>query len=460
MMKKNLTKITAILIIIFTSMSLHAQERWNFQLVMGDNEFGPVNIILYLDRDANSFTMHSSKNADKRIVGCFKAKLGRAMKKLPKGGVFIKMTDGKIIKQDEGTDSLSGIFRIPQVGVKPFKGIQKSGEITGALYDNRNAMATLKGVRVDRSFKFDYNDLPQMIFDTTRKYIFDKSLLEGNEWRKFVKKTIKIAAKAVDDVELFFGVNMLSPKLPFSHFNLLLMTAQQSNDMLKESSSGNVVWKELSTETAYVEIKNFGGDAKEMDSVFLQVLQHQYKNLIIDLRKNPGGGLQAGIAFGKYVSNKEINAGYFVTNKWFANPDNRQNPKFESLQETQAKTTNEFIKELKNTVGKNLILKPGKLVFEGKIYVLTSGKTASTCEPIVDALKRNKLATIVGEKTAGAMLSATIIQLKDNFFLFLPIADYYTADKRRLDQVGVEPDIKIVADKALEYVLDIINLKK
>jgi hypothetical protein len=459
-MKNYISKIIVLLSIILPTVILNAQERWNFQLTMGDNEFGPVNTILYLDRDADTFTMHSTKNADKRIVGCFKATLGRAMKKLPKGGVFIRMKDGKIIKQNAETDSLYGIFGIPMVGVKQFKGIEKSGVITGGLYDNGKAIATLKGVRVDRSFKYDYSDLPQLIFDTTRKYIFDKSLLDGHEWKRFEKKTRKIAAKAVDDVELFFGVNMLAPKLTFSHFNLMLMTAQQSNNLLKESSSGNVVWKELNAGTAYVEIKSFGGEAEEMDSVFLQVLKHSCKNLIVDLRKNPGGGLQAGIAFGKYVSNKEINAGYFVTNKWFANPDNRKNPKFESLPATQAKTTREFIEELKNSPGKNLILKPGKNVFDGNIYVLTSGSTASTCEPIVDALKRNKLATIVGEKTAGAMLSATLIQIKDNYFLFLPIADYYTADKRRLDQVGVEPDIAIPADKALERALELIDLKK
>jgi hypothetical protein len=459
-MKNRLSKIIALLIILIPTEVLKAQERWNFQMVMGDNEFGPVNTILYLDRNADTFTMHSSKNADKRIVGCFKATLGRAMKKLPKGGVFIKMKNGKIFKQNAETDSLYGTFGIPMVGVKSFKGIEKSGEIKGGLYDNGKAIATLKGTRVNRSFRYDYNDLPQLIIDTTRKYIFDKSLLDGREWKRFKKKTRKIAANAVDDVELFFGVNMLAPKLPFSHFNLMLMSAQQSNDLLKASSSGNLVWKELNAETAYVEIKSFGGNAKEMDSVFLQVLNHSYKNLIVDLRKNPGGGLQAGIAFGKYVSNKEINAGYFVTNKWFADPDNRLNPKLESLPSTQAKTTNEFIQELKSTPGKNLILKPEKNVFDGNLYVLTSGSTASTCEPIVDALKRNKLATIVGEKTAGAMLSATIMQLKDNYFLFLPIADYYTADKRRLDQVGVKPDVEIAADKALERALELINLKK
>jgi C-terminal processing protease CtpA/Prc len=75
-------------------------------------------------------------------------------------------------------------------------------------------------------------------------------------------------------------------------------------------------------------------------------------------------------------------------------------------------------------------------------------------------MKSHKLATIVGEKTAGAMLSATPFTLTDNYTLILPIADYYTADKLRLDQVGVEPDIEVASDKALEHVIGLINLKK
>jgi len=458
-MKNHIPQIVAIISIILYSAVADAQERWNFRLTLGENEFGPVNTILYLDRDATTFTMHSSQNGDKRILGYPKAILARATKKMNKGGVLLKMKDGKIIPQNAGTDSLYGIFSIPMVGVKRFKGIEKSGEITGALYDKDIPMATLTGARVDPGFNHNYNHLPQLIFDTTRKYLFDKTLLDGRKWRKFEHKTRKLAAKAVDDVELFFGVNMLSPKLPFSHFNLMIMSPQQSNDQLKATSSGNVVWRELTAATAYVEIKSFGGEAGEMDSVFRQVLQHNYKNLIVDLRNNPGGGLQAGIAFGKYVSHKEINAGYFVTNKWFSNPGNRLHPDFESLPATQSTTTSEFIEELKTTSGKKLVLNPGKDVFEGKIYLLTSHKTASTCEPIVYAMKTNKLATIVGEKTAGQMLSGTLIQLTDNYCLFLPIADYYTADKIRLDQVGVKPDIEIPADKALEHVLELIKLK-
>ncbi len=459
-MKKHAAHILAFIIIILPSFVLYGQERWNFRLELIDNDFGPINTILFLDRDANTFTMHSTKNADRRILGFSKATIARILKKMPKGGVILMGTDGKIVPQNDETDSLYCIFRIPMIGIKPFRGIKKSDKITGELYDKDQAIAKLYGDQVDVSFKYDYTDLVQRIFDTTSKYIYDKSMLDGHKWKRFEKKLTKIGGKAVDDAEMFFGANMLSPSLPFSHFNLLLMPPQQGKNLIKESTSGNVFWKEIDTLTAYVEIKSFGGEAAEMDSVFLQVLKKAYKNLIVDLRNNPGGGLQAGLAFGNYVCTKEINAGYFVTNKWFSKHKGNPNLDFGSFPATQAKTTSQFIEELKNTEGKNLLFTPGKTVFIGNIYVLTSHNTASTCEPIVEALKINKIATIVGGRTAGVMLSAAPFYIKDNYTLLLPIADYYTADKKRLDQIGVEPDIKIAADKALEKVLEIINLKK
>ncbi|MCB0807495.1 MAG: hypothetical protein KDC05_17005, partial [Bacteroidales bacterium] len=70
------------------------------------------------------------------------------------------------------------------------------------------------------------------------------------------------------------------------------------------------------------------------------------------------------------------------------------------------------------------------------------------------ALKHYGIATIVGEPTAGAMLSAAPVHVSGKYYLFMPIADYYTADGTRLDQQGVEPDIYVEPDKALPYVMN------
>lgn len=453
---KNIMVLLVILLISPFHPTLKAQQRWNFRLQFINMGIGPVNTFLYLEENANTFTMHSAKNADRRILGFPKATLARTFKKMPKGGYLIQARNGRIVPQNTGTDSLYSTFIIPMIGVRPFAGIRTAGKITGALYADGKVVAQFTGYETDQSTRFDYTGLAQQLLDTTRRYIYDKSLLERRGWKKFERKLTKIAGKAADDAEMFFGVNMQCSALPFSHFNLILLSQAELNT-LDEPSSGNITWKEIDPRTAYVEIKSFGGEAKEMDSIFLQIMEHPYHNLIVDLRDNPGGGIQAGLAFGKYTCPLELNAGYFVTNQFYANHQTNQNAALENLPATKSRTTMEFIQELKSSEGRKLVVSPGNTVFKARIYVLTSQKTASTCEPIVYALKSNKLATIVGEKTAGAMLSSSPFYLKDNFTLILPLADYYTVDNKRLDLLGVEPDIPIAADNALEHVLKMVN---
>ena len=61
---------------------------------------------------------------------------------------------------------------------------------------------------------------------------------------------------------------------------------------------------------------------------------------------------------------------------------------------------------------------------------------------------------MVGEKTAGDMLSSTFIDIQNSWVLVVPTADYYTADRFRIEGNGVKPTIKVKSEKALEYVLD------
>lgn len=65
----------------------------------------------------------------------------------------------------------------------------------------------------------------------------------------------------------------------------------------------------------------------------------------------------------------------------------------------------------------------------------------------------HKLATLVGERTAGKMLSSTVITVKDSWSVLLPVADYYTSNRFHIEQKGVTPDIKVKSEEALDYVL-------
>lgn len=94
--------------------------------------------------------------------------------------------------------------------------------------------------------------------------------------------------------------------------------------------------------------------------------------------------------------------------------------------------------------------------FDGPLYVLTSNETASAAELAADALKASGRAILVGETTAGEMLSQTVFDVPGGLQLWLPIADYYSLAYGRIEGVGVAPDIAADAGLAQDIALDLI----
>lgn len=101
-------------------------------------------------------------------------------------------------------------------------------------------------------------------------------------------------------------------------------------------------------------------------------------------------------------------------------------------------------------------LTPNARRYLGRVIVLTSHETASACEPLLSALQSHRLATIVGEQTAGAMLNAEKFDLGNRWFAFISTADYCTADGVRLEGAGVTPDVKVPQVSALDTALTLL----
>jgi len=65
---------------------------------------------------------------------------------------------------------------------------------------------------------------------------------------------------------------------------------------------------------------------------------------------------------------------------------------------------------------------------------------------IVAFARENGLATIVGERTAGRLLSATSVKVGNGFRLALPTEAYYTWKGSVLEGTPIEPDQQIDFD--------------
>jgi C-terminal processing protease CtpA/Prc len=116
-----------------------------------------------------------------------------------------------------------------------------------------------------------------------------------------------------------------------------------------------------------------------------------------------------------------------------------------------------FKNEVKNGIeGLCLVTNPKPKTFKGKIFILTSELTASASEPLVYTLQKENIATVIGGKTAGAMVSMEVFNVQ-NLAFTIPILDYYTFDGKRLDKIGVEPNIKCDPKDALAVALKMIK---
>lgn len=91
--------------------------------------------------------------------------------------------------------------------------------------------------------------------------------------------------------------------------------------------------------------------------------------------------------------------------------------------------------------------------FDGPVYVLISKKTASAAEMAADALLASRRATLIGETTAGRMLSQKMYDMPRGLLLSLPIADYYSFHSGRIEGAGVKPQVQVEPAKALEFAL-------
>ena len=437
---------------IFNSVAQSSPSHFKSDLDFGNG----IVITTFFDLEIKNdqFTMTSPKDADVRIAGG-KAKLGRLLGKSPKNGIIMT------VRGTQKSDSLFGETKVPMIGELKFAGRVKENIVSGSFLNaNGLPVGTLYGTAT-AEHKIDYGPLFPKLITTVRENVYSASVLQTSEWKKFEKGVNKLCLLAQDDIDMYFGFNMLARQLPFSHLTLIIADdveepdGEQRDDATPTQKS--VIFEEKNSTTAYLKIKNFSTSTAELEAILPKIVANAtYKNLILDFRNNGGGGIDAAFALAKHIVSDDLEVGFFVTNK--LRYSGYQPELFNTLPALQPKSTEAFTNELKLIPGVKLIFsKPENPVFSGRIYVLTNNNTASTCEPIVYTLKNNKKAMIIGERTNGAMLAASPFVVSEKYTLMVPIADFYTSDGIRLDRAGVSPDVEVMSDEALNKALEIIS---
>jgi len=91
---------------------------------------------------------------------------------------------------------------------------------------------------------------------------------------------------------------------------------------------------------------------------------------------------------------------------------------------------------------------PGRKFIRKPVYVLTSKQTFSAAEYFANVLRNLKRATLIGETTMGGAHTVETRRIDDHFSARVPSGRPIT--KTDWEGTGVEPDVKVAADQALE----------
>ncbi|EMR12557.1 Carboxyl-terminal protease [Methylophaga lonarensis MPL] len=164
----------------------------------------------------------------------------------------------------------------------------------------------------------------------------------------------------------------------------------------------------------YVRITTFqsptGAALREAVNALKEENNGSLKGLILDMRNNPGGVLDAAVE----VSDAFINKGTIVY-------------------------TEGRIADAKQ----RFHAKPGDLINGAPIVVLVNGGSASASEIVAGALQDHQRAVVIGSKTFGKGSVQTVMPLNNNTAVKLTTARYYTPSGRSIQAEGIAPDIEI-----------------
>jgi carboxyl-terminal processing protease len=155
----------------------------------------------------------------------------------------------------------------------------------------------------------------------------------------------------------------------------------------------------------YIKLNQFHAhSAQEIADSLNRLNQEEIKGIILDLRDNGGGDFEASIAIADiFLEDQEVVS-------------------------------------VKDAHGNKIVHRGEAGSVKLPMVVLVNGNSASASEILAGALKDNKRAVLIGEKTYGKGLVQTVFPLRDGGALKLTTQKYFTPDGTDINKIGINPD--------------------
>ena len=191
----------------------------------------------------------------------------------------------------------------------------------------------------------------------------------------------------------------------------------------QEIKNPTVEYEMLENKVGYIKITEFDEvTVEQFDDALSQLENDGMKKLVLDLRDNPGGLLDAVVD----IADRILPTGMIV----YTEDKNGKKTEYEA--------------------------KSAECV-EQPIAVLINGNSASASEILAGAIQDYKAGTLVGTTSYGKGIVQNIFQLGDGYAVKLTIANYYTPKGRNIHKKGIDPDVEVELKESLK---DEIEIKK
>jgi carboxyl-terminal processing protease len=166
---------------------------------------------------------------------------------------------------------------------------------------------------------------------------------------------------------------------------------------------------------AVVSIRAFvSGTARDLDRVLNEMESRRSAGMILDLRQNSGGVLDAAVA----VAGRFFDPGIPVAS-------------------TVSRARSE---------SKRFLTQAGTKISKLPVVIIADKSTSAGAEAVAAKMQESKRALIVGSKTFGHSSVYGILSLSDGSAIKLTIARWITASGRSIEGVGLTPDIQVAGE--------------
>lgn len=249
---------------------------------------------------------------------------------------------------------------------------------------------------------------------------------------------VKLGATSVQGLTLKEAVNLMRGKQG-TDITLTILREGENKPLTKVLTRDIIQIKSVKSELidnayGYVRLSHF--QAKTSEDMIKAITElkktagGKLKGLILDLRNNPGGLLDAAIE----------------TSDAFINNDNKG--KEELIVYTEGRLPNSTFTAKAS---------PGDILDNAPIVVLINGGSASGSEIVAGALKDNKRAVLLGTKSFGKGSVQTVLPLDGKSAIKLTTALYFTPAGTSIQATGITPDVLVQDRKIPENATSLSN---